>query len=345
MTYLLELRERISAFIREYDAIFRAAGKFLLAFAVFLTVISQISFLKPGQMPFLSFILALLCCFLPVSAVSILLGLTVVYFSFGISPEAGAAVTAFFILIILMYFVFKPQYSILISLAFLACTYNMGGAVPIGAALLCGPGGLVPLCIGVFYYDIVSTERVNYSMLVSYNEKMSSLEKITAFLQAVIQNRRTLMLLAAFILTFLIVWFIRRRAASYAWNIAIPAGVMVYILMIMAGSFMFDIPLSLAGMILGCVFGVLAALTEELFCFTLDGSRTEYLEYEDENYYYFVKAVPKLNVAAANRRVTRITGRRDRGAGNRETVSGNRPADGGDFWPQEPDETESGRTG
>ena len=307
MTYLLELRERVRTFLKEYENILLSALRFLLAFASFLTVTSQISYLKPVQMPILALALAVFCIFLPSYVLSLLLGALIVYHSFGISFEAGFVALSALLLLLLMYYVFKPKYSILIALSFLACTYNIGGAVPIAAALLCSPVSLIPVCIGVIFYDIVTQERANYSMLVPYNDRLSSIEKVSAFLQDIVTNRRSLMLGAAFVITFLVVWSLRRRAVSYAWNIAIPVGVMVYILVIMAGSFLFDIPLSLVGMIVGCVLGVACSLVEELFFFTLDGSKTEYLEYEDENYYYFVKAVPKMNIAAQNRLVRRIT--------------------------------------
>lgn len=39
----------------------------------------------------------------------------------------------------------------------------------------------------------------------------------------------------------------------------------------------------------------------------LDGTHTEFLEYEDENYVYYVRAIPKYSVARTDKKVTTIT--------------------------------------
>ena len=41
-------------------------------------------------------------------------------------------------------------------------------------------------------------------------------------------------------------------------------------------------------------------------CFGGDYSRTERLEYEDDEYYYYVKAVPKATVATSERSIKKI---------------------------------------
>ena len=42
--------------------------------------------------------------------------------------------------------------------------------------------------------------------------------------------------------------------------------------------------------------------------FAVDYTRTEYLQYEDDDYYYYVKAVPKALVATSERSIKKING-------------------------------------
>ena len=46
----------------------------------------------------------------------------------------------------------------------------------------------------------------------------------------------------------------------------------------------------------------------EFLFFNLDYSRTERLQFEDDDYYYYVKAVPKVAVTAPEKNVKQITG-------------------------------------
>ena len=58
----------------------------------------------------------------------------------------------------------------------------------------------------------------------------------------------------------------------------------------------------------------------EFFAFPVDYSRTEYLQFEDDEYYYYVKAVPKLTVAAPKKTVKKINERQETRSLKVETV-------------------------
>ena len=48
--------------------------------------------------------------------------------------------------------------------------------------------------------------------------------------------------------------------------------------------------------------------------FSVDYSRTEYVQYEDDEYYYYVKAVPKINIVNAEVKVKQINARKTKKA-------------------------------
>ena len=48
----------------------------------------------------------------------------------------------------------------------------------------------------------------------------------------------------------------------------------------------------------------------QFFVFAVDYSRTEYTQFEDDDYYYYVKAVPKIAVSAPDVKVRRINARK-----------------------------------
>ena len=90
---------------------------------------------------------------------------------------------------------------------------------------------------------------------------------------------------------------------------AIMATVMVY------GMIVYNVALNTGGTVSGFTF--LAATHElifmapiafvlEFFVFGGDYSRTERLEYEDDEYYYYVKAVPKASVSTSERSIKKI---------------------------------------
>ena len=70
-----------------------------------------------------------------------------------------------------------------------------------------------------------------------------------------------------------------------------------------------QVRISLLGLVIGTAVSVLIALLVEFFVFSVDYSRTEYTQFEDDEYYYYVKAVPKMSIAVSDKQVKRINTR------------------------------------
>ena len=68
----------------------------------------------------------------------------------------------------------------------------------------------------------------------------------------------------------------------------------------------YDTHISIGLLIVGMVISLLIAKVLQFFCFNVDYSRTEYVQFEDDEYYYYVKAVPKNSVAQAKKKVKKI---------------------------------------
>ena len=65
-------------------------------------------------------------------------------------------------------------------------------------------------------------------------------------------------------------------------------------------------------MLLGSLLALVVAKVIEFFRFCVDYSRTEKVQFEDDKYYYYVKAVPKMTVSVPTKTVKRINSQRDR---------------------------------
>lgn len=66
------------------------------------------------------------------------------------------------------------------------------------------------------------------------------------------------------------------------------------------------------GVLIGNVVAVLIALLIQFLFFNLDYSRTERLQFEDDEYFYYVKAVPKALVSGSDKKIKRFNGKDDK---------------------------------
>lgn len=164
----------------------------------------------------------------------------------------------------------------------------------------------------------------SYATTYGTSVKEEMMVQITAFVKQLFNNKELWITVIAFAICLLVVYSIRRLAIDNSWAIGIVAGAVVHIIVMALGNVVMNTHISYVAVILGSVAATLIGLVAELFVFSVDYSRTEHLQFEDDEYYYYVKAVPKVSVSAPEKTVKRInerqetsmdvTGRQKRGA-------------------------------
>ena len=104
---------------------------------------------------------------------------------------------------------------------------------------------------------------------------------------------------------------------SPLWLAAIVTGSVAELVVIFIGDFVFGVPAALLEMVVGMLVSAALAALYNFFIFSVDYSRTEYVQFEDDDYYYYVKAVPKMTMSTTDVRVKKINTHR-RSARERE---------------------------
>jgi hypothetical protein len=134
------------------------------------------------------------------------------------------------------------------------------------------------------------------------------INKFRYLLDDMMFNKQMILYIAAFGVTILCVYFIRRLSKDHSWTIAISAGALLDILVMVVGALHFKLSVSIGGLILGSMVAVAVAFVIKFFVFNVDYSRTERVQFEDDEYYYYVKAIPKNKVKVNDRKVKKIKG-------------------------------------
>ena len=186
--------------------------------------------------------------------------------------------------------------------------------IPYVVPLIVGLSGslvsIVPVSCGVCIYYIVMYMKQNAGVLAG--SSVSELaERFIQIARSVFGNELMWVMVIAFAAAILVVFIIKNLSLDYAWSIAIIAGVITELIVIFIGDFNYNLPVSLVSIILGILVSVILALIYQFFVFAVDYSRTEYLQYEDDEYHYYVKAVPKIAVSAPDVKVHRIYSRKN----------------------------------
>ncbi len=305
MTNLLVLREQLKRFYGKYEVYITPALKFLLAFVSFTMINQTIGYMSALNSMAIVLILALLCSFLPMNLTVVLAAGVALAHLYAFSLECAVVALAVFLLMFILYFRFSPKDTVVVLLTPLFFILKIPYAVPIAMGLIGTPASAVSVACGVIVYYVIGYMNEGASVLNTFDAE-GAVEKFRFIIDGVLGNKTMLIMVVAFAVTIVVVYFIRRLSVDYAWTIATITGALVDILVLLFGDLMFNTNVSIIGLIVGSVISVLLIKVLEFFVFNVDYSRTEMVQFEDDEYYYYVKAVPKNTVATPEKRVKTI---------------------------------------
>lgn len=326
MTTLLELREKIKIFMGKYDVYIIPLLKFLLALAAFLMINGNVGFMERAKNPSISLILALMCSFLPVNLIAVFGGILILAHAYALSLEFFGIAFVMILLMVLLFFRTAPQYGYLLIVMPLAFALKIPYVVPLAMGLVGAPAAAISVACGTIVYYLLHYMKLNTTML-SGTESESMQQKITYLIDNVVRNREMMLMAAAFALTLLIVYVVRRMSIDYAWTIAIGTGAVVDFVVLLLGSMVMGVSLKVVPVLVGSIVSAGLAILLQLAVFSMDYSRTEYVQFEDDEYYYYVKAVPKLTIAVPDKRVKKISSQKRQSTVKKKPAPAKRPVE------------------
>ncbi|MDE6221618.1 MAG: hypothetical protein K2G51_14560 [Lachnospiraceae bacterium] len=305
MTNLLVFREQLRKFYSKFELYLTPVFKFLLAVVTLVMINSSIGYMSELKKSAVVLVLALMCSVLPMNfIVFVAAGVTLGHL-YKFSMESALVVFVVFFLLFILYFRFSSKDTIAILLTPLCFILKIPYAMPIAMGLVGTPVSAVSVASGAIVYYTVSYLINSASVLNSFEED-GTLEKFRYIIDGMMGNKTMYVTLVAFVATVIVVYFIRRLSVDYAWTIAMITGALLDVMILLFGDLMYNTNLSIGGLIVGSVVSVVLVKILEFFVFNVDYSRTEYVQFEDDEYYYYVKAVPKNTVAAPQKRVKTI---------------------------------------
>lgn len=305
MMVLLVLKERLKSFYGKYATVTNGAIKFGLSLIALLLLNQNIGFMAKLKNPLVAPVLAIVCAFLPYGAISFLMALVMLAHIYAVSFEAALLVAVLLIIIALLYYGFHPGDSYWLILTPVAFILKVPYVIPLLAGLSGSLLSVIPVSCGVAVYYILSYVKQNAGVLTN-DASVDITQKYVQLIRALISNQTMLVMVAACAVGILIVYLVHNLSMDYSWIIAIVLGSISELAAVFVGDFMFDVAVPISELVIGLLISLLIAGVYHFFVFAVDYSRTEYTQFEDDDYVYYVKAVPKVVVSKPDVRVKRI---------------------------------------
>ena len=309
MMGLLVFKERLKEFYARFEIYITPVIKFLFSLLAFSLMNKNIGFMTKLTEPYIPLVLALVCSFLPYGAISFLAaGFMLAHLS-GISLEITLVMAVFIVVVGLLYYGFQPGDSYLLVLTPVFFLLKIPYAIPLIVGLSGSVISVIPVSCGVFIYYTLLYVKQNAGVLTN-DMSVDQVVKFMQLMKVLLSNKLMLVMVTAFALSLVVVAVTRSLSMDYSWIIAIVAGTIAQLGVIFVGDIVADVSVSVIGLLVGILFSIVIAGIYTFFVFAVDYSRTEYVQFEDDDYYYYVKAVPKLTVSAPDVKVQKINARK-----------------------------------
>ena len=311
MTSLLEFKQYVKRFYIKYETYITYVWKFVLALVSILQINRRLGYMDALTNGAIVMMASLLCAILPPNFIVFVAAVFILGHLYSLAVECAIIALIIFLLMFLLYFRFSPKDTLAVLLTPLFFFLHIPYVMPLAMGLLGAPTSIVSVSFGLVISYMLQFFSANAASFGSEGVQEAA-NQFQGIINGIVGDKSMAVMIASFAVSLIIVYIIRRSSANYSWKIAIGAGSISLIIVTLIGDMVSDTQISIPGVILGTLVSALLMLVLEFFAFNLDYSRTEKVQFEDDDYYYYVKAVPKVTVSTPERKVKKINRAREK---------------------------------
>lgn len=309
MTSLLEFKSKVQSLYQRYSIYIKPVFKFIIAILVFVFINSNLGYDERLKSVPIVLALSLVCAFSPLGISALLVIIVTTLHVFYVSPILAAIMLITLLIMYFIYIHFIPELGFVLIAIPILYAINIPYIIPILLGLFFTPISIVASAFGILivYLLKIIVEVINMQF---GNTIEDSLLIFTYVMEALINNQEIIMTIIIFALIILLTYITRTQKFDFAHEASIGVGALTCIIGFLFADLRLGITEHIWPMILGTLFSGAIALVILFFHRILDYSRSEHVQFEDDDYYYYVKAVPKIEVAEQKFNIKRINPQR-----------------------------------
>ncbi len=297
MQKVFSIREKLNELIDRRSQFFRFLGKFLISV---LTVVSLHNIFGTSEMlqgKHVALIAVLAGTLIPFAYIYPLFILLCLYYLSSYTIDVSLL---FFVGVLILYGVYNrnfTKYGFVALLTFILLPTPLSGMIPLYVGINCGIIAIPPMIAGIFVYHFFT----------SLNGATKALELAPAGTQmyecvidTLVENKELIVCLVVMSVVAVLARQISRMKFNYSWYLCVPIATIVHAVLFMYGCFFFELSSSILRVSITMIISAAVMQLLQLYRGVLDYSHPEILEFEDDEYFYYVKAVPKVKVSEEN---------------------------------------------
>lgn len=301
MTQFLLLKEHIRTIYQKSSGLFHLFFRFLVSFLTFYSINQVVGYQPALHHVYVEILMSLVGMIMPVEIMVFLAAAFVVAHIFYVSRVLALSLAVIFLILYLLYVQFVPKHGYIILAVPIAFGLNLSYGVPVLLGLLFPTVSVIPMSIGIGIFYMLRTLT---SVVASASDDTINLFQV--LMEQMMENREMYMTMGIFTVVLVVVYAVRNLKQDYSFELAVFVGMILNTILLLIENYLLAVNINILYFVLGTVLSGILVWLIQLFRFTLNYASVENLQFEDEEYYYYVRAVPKMSVATPNKRVKRF---------------------------------------
>lgn len=306
---ILEFRARVCELYQKLQLLIDPIFKFLLSFLVIRTLNTVIGYDTRLAGNVATIALALVCAFVPSSVLALLCMLLTVAHVFHVNMILSVFVALILLVLYCFFLRFTPKYGYALVAVPVLFLFRVPYLMPLLLGLVATPVTILPLACGIFFYYMISV--IQNAVALQINPEGFDTENIMLLVNNVVDNllsnKEMLFTIAIYALALTVVYVVRKLEFDYSFEIAVLIGVVTSVFGHVLMNSRYELPLGVTATVLYHILAGILVIIIYFFIRVLDYTAVEHVQFEDDDYYYYVRAVPKIKVGLPQLNIRRVT--------------------------------------
>ena len=311
MIQLLLIRDSIKNVVTKYNSAITPIFRFLAAFITFALINGNLGYNEKLTGISVIVLLSGISAFLPTGVTVVFAAMLMIVHIYSASMFLSFI---FIIIIAILYFMlirFAPGYSALVIAVPVLSFFHLEALTPMAVGLTGSPISIFAIIPGILVSTLFNIIKEAVKMSSGSVQIEDNLQTYVFVIKSLIENKLMILMIAAAIGVFFATYICRRLAVSNAYVLGIIVGMIANLIIMIVGGLIFEIKIDVLWVFIGTLLSGGLALIVQFFNYLLDYSSVEHLQFDDDDYFYYVTAVPKLSVTSPDLNILKINGNED----------------------------------
>ncbi len=303
MNAFIKIRDDIRKYVLSRELFFLKIWSALVAFVGLMCIRTNFGHQKQISQLWVTIVISIVCAFFPIQGVATVLAIVLFIDLASLSMDIALVALGMMVIgyLVCAYFRSKNTYNMVVVP--ICYSFNAPFVMSLGAGLMSSVNELASILCGsvtAFYLHIVKDN------ITAIKDETSKVDALSLIQEQMIGNKMFWFFIVAMAVMFLIVYFLRQSSINMSWIIANVAGVAIEFIIMLAGYLLTSQKGEIPGLIFGNILVLLVGVILNYFVLDLDYSRIEKVQFEDDDYYYYVTAVPKIRIVDEDKEIKKI---------------------------------------